>query len=139
ILRQAYPAHWAEVLAAGNTHPPMCLRINRRRTTLAGYQERLAAAGIAARRVAEAGLLLERPVPVERLPGFASGDVSVQDAGAQRAAPLLELSAGQRVLDACAAPGGKSAHLLELADVTLTALDVNAARAARIAPNLERL
>jgi 16S rRNA (cytosine967-C5)-methyltransferase len=76
---------------------------------------------------------------VDRVPGFASGEVSVQDLGAQRAAHLLDLSAGLRVLDACAAPGNKSAHMLELAEVQLTALDINATRAARIVPNLERL
>jgi 16S rRNA (cytosine967-C5)-methyltransferase len=78
-------------------------------------------------------------VPVDRLPGFAEGHVSVQDLGAQRAAHLLELAPGQRVLDACAAPGGKSGHILELAEVGLTALDIDPARAARISPNLERL
>ena len=139
LLRGAYAGNWQAALAAGNGHPPMCLRVNRRRTDAAAYETELARQGLSARRCGAEALLLEQPVPVERLPGFASGEVSVQDFGAQRAAPLLELSAGQRVLDACAAPGGKSAHLLELADVTLTALDVNAARAARIAPNLERL
>ncbi|MFY9316224.1 MAG: SAM-dependent methyltransferase, partial [Burkholderiales bacterium] len=84
-------------------------------------------------------LLLERPMPVDRLPGFAAGEVSVKDAGAQRAAGLLALRDGQRVLDACAAPGGKSAHLLETAQVRLTALDVEAARCADITRNLARL
>jgi 16S rRNA (cytosine967-C5)-methyltransferase len=84
-------------------------------------------------------LLLAKPVPVARLPGFAEGDVSVQDAGAQRAAGLLDLAPGQRVLDACAAPGGKSAHILECADVALTALDVDAKRVARIDAGLARL
>jgi 16S rRNA (cytosine967-C5)-methyltransferase len=139
LLRAAYPQQWNEVLAAGNTHPPMCLRVNRRRSDPAAYAERLASAGIAARPLGDGALLLERPLPVERLPGFAEGLVSVQDAGAQRAAPLLGLVDGQRVLDACAAPGGKSAHLLELAAVSLTALDVDAARLARAARNLERL
>ena len=139
LLREAYAGNWQAALAAGNGHPPMCLRVNRRRTDAAAYETELARHGLSARRCGAEALLLERPVPVERLPGFASGEVSVQDFGAQRAAPLLGLSAGQRVLDACAAPGGKSGHLLELADVTLTALDVNPARAARIAPNLERL
>ena len=83
--------------------------------------------------------MLERPVPVARLPGFAEGRVSVQDAGAQRAAPWLDVAAGQRVLDACAAPGGKTAHILELADVELTALELDATRAARIDANLARL
>jgi 16S rRNA (cytosine967-C5)-methyltransferase len=89
--------------------------------------------------VGECALLLERPVPVARLPGFDAGLVSVQDAGAQVCATLLELAPGQRVLDACAAPGGKSAHVLESADVQLTALDADPGRAARIGPGLARL
>lgn len=139
FVRAAYPAEWEAVLAAGNTHPPMTLRVNRRRVTVERYTERLATEGIAARRVMMDALLLERPVPVERLPGFASGDVSVQDAGAQRAAFCLELAPRQRILDACAAPGGKAGHILELEDVELTALDVDAVRASRAAANLERL
>ncbi|MGB3936954.1 MAG: 16S rRNA (cytosine(967)-C(5))-methyltransferase RsmB [Burkholderiales bacterium] len=138
-LRAAYPADWERVLAAGNTHPPMCLRVNARRASVEAYAARLAAQGFAARRVGAAALLLERPMPVDRLPGFAAGEVSVQDAGAQRAAGLLALRDGQRVLDACAAPGGKSAHLLETAQVRLTALDVEAARCADITRNLARL
>jgi 16S rRNA (cytosine967-C5)-methyltransferase len=106
LLRAAYPSGWEQVLAAGNSHPPMALRVNRRRIGLADYEARLAAEGIAARRVAGDALLLERALPAERLPGFAAGEVSVQDAAAQRAAVSLDLVAGQRVLDACAAPGG---------------------------------
>ncbi len=138
-LRAAYPATWGAVLAAGNTHPPMALRVNRRRVAMDDYEATLARAGIPATRSGAAGFLLQTPLPVERIPGFGAGEVSVQDLGAQRAAHCLDLSDGQRVLDACAAPGGKTAHILELADVSLTALDVDAARAARIAPNLERL
>ena len=138
-VRAAYPASWESVLAAGNQHPPMCLRVNSRRTAADAYAQRLAAEGIRARRVGPAALLLEEAVPVERLPGFAAGDVSVQDAGAQRAAGLLDLRAGQRVLDACAAPGGKSAHIAETADVKLTALDIDAARCADVKRNLARL
>jgi 16S rRNA (cytosine967-C5)-methyltransferase len=138
-VRAAYPAAWAQVLAAGNTHPPMCLRVNRRRTALEAYAGRLAGEGIAARRVGAAALLLEKPVPVARLPGFPQGEVSVQDAGAQVAAGLLDLRSGQRVLDACAAPGGKSAHILESADVALVALDADPARCAGIARDQERL
>jgi 16S rRNA (cytosine967-C5)-methyltransferase len=139
VVRRAYPESWEEVLAAGNAHPPMTLRVNERRTSVSDYSRRLAEAAIAAQAIGKAALLLERPVPVERLPGFSEGEVSVQDAGAQRAAELLGLSPGQRVLDACAAPGGKSAHILERADVALTALDIDAARAERIARNLQRL
>jgi 16S rRNA (cytosine967-C5)-methyltransferase len=141
ILRHAHPECWEEVLAAGNAHPPMTLRVNRRQATTGSYLPRLAEAGIRAREVEgeAAALLLEKPVPVERLPGFSEGDVSVQDAGAQRAAGLLDLSSGQRVLDACAAPGGKSAHILERADVALTALDIDADRCERIVRDLQRL
>jgi len=138
LLRAAYPGAWEATLAGGNTHPPMSLRVNRRRIGVAAYQAKLAAEGIAAHEIGS-GLLLERPLPVERIPGFAAGEVSVQDLGAQRAAHCLELSDGLRVLDACAAPGGKTAHMLELADVAVTALDADAERASRIAPNLERL
>jgi 16S rRNA (cytosine967-C5)-methyltransferase len=138
-LRAAYPAQFEEVLAAGNSHPPMALRVNRGRIGLAEYEARLAADGVTARRVAGDALLLDRPLPAERLPGFAAGEVSVQDPAAQRAAHYLDLTAGQRVLDACAAPGGKAAHILETAAVDLTAVDADAVRAARIARNLERL
>ncbi len=138
-LRTVYPAQWKDIAAAGNSHPPMCLRINRRRTVSADYCETLAAAGITAQQLDETALLLEKPMPVERLPGFREGQVSVQDWGAQRAAVLLDVWDGQRVLDACAAPGGKTAHLLELADLELTALERDATRAPRIVENLERL
>lgn len=138
-VRTAYPAEWKHVLAAGNTHPPMCLRVNARRASAAGYAGVLAAQGIAARRVGPSALLLERALPVGRLPGFSEGIVSVQDAGAQRAAGLLDLKSGQRILDACAAPGGKSAHILESAAVELTALDADAARCASVTRELARL
>jgi 16S rRNA (cytosine967-C5)-methyltransferase len=139
IVRASYPGRWEDVLAAGNSHPPMCLRVNSRRTTTSEYRQELAASGIASRQVAEHALLLERPVPVERLPGFESGRVSVQDAGAQRAAQCLDLAPGQRVLDACAAPGGKAAHVLERCAIELTALDADAVRCARMERNLDRL
>ena len=138
-LRAAHPQHWDRILAAGNSRPPMSLRVNARRSSTARYVERLAAQGIGARILDGGAVLLPRPVPVERLPGFAEGEVSVQDAGAQFAVPLLDLRAGQRVLDACAAPGGKSAHILEAADVALTALDLDASRCAAVVRNLQRL
>ena len=139
LLRRDHPANWEAVLAAGNTHPPMCLRVNRRRLSVADYEGKLMAAGIPARRIGDQALLLQRPVAVERLPGFAAGEVSIQDAGAQRAARCLDLAAAQRVLDACAAPGGKSGHILESAAVELVALEADAKRCARLARNLERL
>jgi 16S rRNA (cytosine967-C5)-methyltransferase len=138
-VRAAYPQRWEQVLEAGNSQPPMALRVNARRSGATEYLERLHAQGIGAESKGDSGLLLAKPVPVERLPGFAQGDVSVQDLAAQRAAALLDLHAGQRVLDACAAPGGKGAHILERADVALTALDADEARAAGLARNLSRL
>jgi len=138
-LRRDHPVRWAGILEAGNSHPPMCLRVNRRRISREDYGAQLDEAGLRAHAVGEHGLLMERPVPVSRLPGFGDGLVSVQDAGAQRCAGLLGLAPGQRVLDACAAPGGKAAHILESADVELTALDVDAARAALIGAGLARL
>lgn len=140
-LRAQWPQHYAGMLTAGNRHAPMTLRVNRRRGTREAYLARLGAQGIAARAVdVEAdAVVLDKPLPVAELPGFSEGLVSVQDASAQRAAPLLDVHDGMRVLDACAAPGGKSAHILEIADVTLTALDVDAARVARIEAGLARL
>lgn len=138
-LKRAYPEQWGDILEAGNTHPPMFLRVNRRRADPQVYLRELAAAGLPARSLGDCALLLDTPVPVDRLPGFAEGKVSVQDAGAQLCAGFFDLRAGQRVLDACAAPGGKSAQLLECADVQLTALDADKARAARIEPGLARL
>ena len=138
-LRRAYSEDWPAIVAAGNSPPPMALRVNRRRGSVADYLARLEAVGIAARPAGESGLILDKPVAVDALPGFCDGLVSVQDPGAQRAAQLLAPEPGWRVLDACAAPGGKTAHLLEAADVDLLALDVDAARTRRIDENLQRL
>ncbi len=146
-LRADWPAQWQALLAANDRHPPMTLRVNRRHGTGAAYLARLAAAGIGGRLLDVPGtagqtVLLDRPCPVPALPGFAAGDVSVQDAAAQRAAPLLlgsGMPAGARVLDACAAPGGKTAHLLELAELDLLALDHDAGRLRRVAETLQRL
>ena len=138
-VRRTYPEQWPTMMAAGNGLPPMTLRVNGRHGTRDAYLQRLAEAGLAARAVGIAGVTLATPVAVEALPGFAQGDVSVQDAGAQRAAELLAPTDGLRVLDACAAPGGKTAHLLELADVDLLALDIDAQRARRVEENLRRL
>jgi len=145
-LRLDWPDDWQALLAANDLHPPMTLRVNTRRGTVDAYRSRLAEVGLMARTVGLQGLALDRPCAVTRLPGFAEGDVSVQDAAAQRAAPLL-LSAlaapvsGRRlrVLDACAAPGGKTAHLLEMADIDVLALDQDASRLVRVEQTLDRL
>ena len=138
-LRSQYPDDWRAILMAGNTHPPMALRINRRRAAVGDVLSAFAAADLPVRELDNGALLLDRPVPVARLPGFAEGLVSVQDAGAQHAARYLDLADGQRVLDACAAPGGKTSHILESADVELVALDADAFRARRVSENLARL
>ena len=138
-LQAAHPADWQRIVAAGNLPPPMGLRVNVRLTTRDDYLARLQAAGIEARAVGESGLALARPVAVDSLPDFAQGLVSVQDPGAQRAAELLAPAPGSRVLDDCAAPGGKTAHLLERADLDLLALDLKASRCRRIEENLARL
>jgi 16S rRNA (cytosine967-C5)-methyltransferase len=138
-LRRAYPEDWPGIVAAGNSPPPMTLRVNARRISVDDYLGQLRTAGIAAKPAGNAGLRLATPLPVDRLPGFAEGWVSVQDAGAQRAAEWLDPADGERVLDACAAPGGKTAHLLERAEADVLALDIDAARAPRIEANLERL
>jgi len=138
-IQADHPQQWEAVLAGGNTRPSMGLRVNLRRTTVENYMEQLNAEGLSARSCDDAAVILDRVLPVARLPGFAEGLVSVQDAGAQMAARFLDLHAGQRVLDACAAPGGKSAHILERADVELTALDNDPARLVRIHQNLQRL
>jgi 16S rRNA (cytosine967-C5)-methyltransferase len=137
--RAAYPDDWQAILAAGNVHPPLTLRVNRRKTSVEAYLALLAGAGMRADVVGPFAVRLEQAVNVSHIPGFGEGLVSVQDAGAQLAAPLLGLEDGMRVLDACAAPGGKSGHILELADVDLTAVDADPKRLARVGDNLGRL
>jgi 16S rRNA (cytosine967-C5)-methyltransferase len=154
-VRRAWPDDWQHVLAASLVHAPLTLRVNRR--TAAQYltevgaawggpashfadavSRQLAAAKMPNRRVGEAALVLERAVSVQQIPGFAEGAVTVQDAGAQLAAPLLRPAAGDRILDACAAPGGKTTHLLQLADCEVLAIDQDVLRTGRIHENLQR-
>ncbi len=146
-LRAAWPEQLEAVLAANNAHPPLTVRLNPSRRSAEHYLQDLADAGLSGRRCEAGGgaaaataIRIEPPVAVAALPGFREGWVSVQDAGAQLAAPLLDAAPGMRVLDACAAPGGKAAHLLErTAQLELWALDVDPARLARVAENLARL
>jgi len=138
-LQSEHPAHWQAILEASLMHPPFTLRVNGRHGDVAGYLQRLTAAGLPAHQTGPDAVTLDKAVPVQTLPGFDAGDVSVQDAGAQWAARLLDAQPGERVLDACAAPGGKTGHILERAAVDLIALDVDAARLARVQENLDRL
>ncbi len=138
-LRAQHGEQAAAILATGNGHPPMTLRVNHRLSSTNDYLTQLQEEGIPARVIAPDALQLEKPVPVDRLPGFFDGLVSVQDAGAQYAARLLNAKTGMRVLDACAAPGGKTAHILEIADVEMLALDKDEKRLQRVNENLQRL
>ena len=140
-LQREHPRHWQAILAGANRHPPMTLRVNVRKSTPADYLAQLQAVGIAGRTGDAAVLYLDQPAPVSQLPGFAQGWVSVQDAAAQMAAPLLlqGLSAKARILDACAAPGGKTAHLLEASYADVFAVELDARRMQRVGHNLERL
>ena len=142
-LQADWPDRWQAIVAADNEHPPLTLRVNVQRATRSAVLEALAAQGIEAVAVGDgAAVTLARPLPVAEIPGFVEGLVSVQDAAAQRAASLLlaePLAAGARVLDACAAPGGKTAQLLELADLDLVAIDRDRDRLARVDETLARL
>lgn len=138
-LRAAYPTQWASVLEMSNRRPPMTLRVHAGKLGAEDYVAQLAAKDIKARIIKGQAVQLDAPCNVRDLPGFAEGVVSVQDFGAQKAALLLDLADGQRVLDACAAPGGKTGHILELAQVKLLALDVDAERLQRVEDNLQRL
>ena len=143
-LQAQYPDRWQAILEASLLHPPFTLRVNRRHGDVAGYLRRLNEAGLPAHQTGPDAVTLDKAVPVHSLPGFDEGHVSVQDAGAQWAARLLDAQPGERILDACAAPGGKTGHILERAAsnssaVDLTALDVDATRLLRVQENLDRL
>ncbi len=142
-LQKDHPQQWQQVLRANNAKAPLVLRVNERKQPSASYFRHLFAINLEATAVGRCGAQLAKPHAVTQLPGYAEGWFSVQDAAAQMAAPLLLnglVSSGPlRVLDACAAPGGKTAHLLELADCQVTALDIDPERCSRIHENLARL
>lgn len=141
-LRRSWPEDWARVVEHSNARPPMALRVNKARLSRRMYVSQLAEAGLAVRPLpaTTCGLQLDRPVAVEALPGFADGLVSIQDGAAQLAVPLLQLEPGQQVLDACAAPGGKTAQVLETEPgVALTAVDASPERLLLLRDNLTRL
>lgn len=138
-MQSAYPQDWETLLAANNTHPPLTLRVNRRQITSSQYLHLLQSANIGAKLLGPYTIQLDTPRPVKELPYFFDGYVSVQDWGAQFAAELLDLQDGMHVLDACAAPGGKTGHMLEIADIHLTAIDNDPIRLKRVEENLTRL
>lgn len=141
-VQHDHPQYWQDILSAANQHAPLTLRINLRKTNAQAYQSMLVAAGLEASSSTSTSVTLNRAIPVHRIPGFEQGLVSVQDAAAQMAAPLLLAGLQQQnihILDACAAPGGKTGHLLELGNGTVTALEIDARRTEKIIQNLTRL
>jgi 16S rRNA (cytosine967-C5)-methyltransferase len=134
-----HPCGFQAILETGNLHPPMTLRVNVQKSNAQEYVKLLARQDIEATHLGAQAVMLTKPMPVEQVPGFADGVVSVQDYGAQLAAHLLDLKKGHRVLDACAAPGGKSGHILETENVHLIALDNDETRLNRVESNLSRL
>jgi 16S rRNA (cytosine967-C5)-methyltransferase len=142
-VRREHPQHWQAILTTANTHAPMTLRVNVRQCSPEDYLQLLESMGIRGQLVGDCGIVLEKPVSVQLLPRFNEGAVSVQDAAAQMAAPLLLRgllpASGMKILDACAAPGGKTGHLLELSAGDVTALEVDARRSVRISQNNVRL
>jgi 16S rRNA (cytosine967-C5)-methyltransferase len=140
-FRADWPAEWQEIVAAGNLQPPMWVRVNLQKTDRQSWLSRLDAPVARAPTRLPAAVMLSNPLPVETLPGFPDGHCSVQDGASQFAALLLNPQPGMRVLDACAAPGGKTTHLLEIEPQVseLVALDISRERLARIAENLTRL
>ncbi len=140
-IRTAWPDRWEKILTANNQRPPMTLRVNLSINSAEDYLAELCASDIPAQAstIVASAVQLTQPVDVALLPGFVEGRVSVQDAAAQLAAELLQLESGQRVLDVCAAPGGKSMHILETANVDLTAVDVDGERLGKVKQNLQRL
>ena len=145
-LKTNYPNQWKQICFYQTQHPPLSLRINLSKISRLAYLELLAQAGLAYEEIPaisghtlEAALRLQEPRPVAEIPGFTAGLVSVQDAGAQLAALLLNLQPGERILDACAAPGGKTAHLLEITDIDLLSLEIDRQRLGKIASNVSRL
>lgn len=141
MLTKAWPDDWPRILEANNERAPLCLRVNRRQYTRDEYLELLLEDGLSAHATehSDDGIYLHQSLDVTTLPGFASGSVSVQDEAAQLAAQILAPKNGERVLDACAAPGGKTCHLLECADISLLAVDADESRLGRVYENLERL
>lgn len=139
LIKQEYNKDWESILLNGNKHPPLTLRINVRKINLKQYEEKLKSESIEYRILGDIALELTQPIPVEKIPGFIDGEVSVQDFGAQLAAKLLDLKDGQVCLDACSAPGGKTGHMLEMANIKLVSIDQEKDRLHKVKENLERL
>lgn len=138
-LKKSYPQKWEQILTIGNSNPPLTLRVNTRKIAVSDYLKKLSERDIAFQQVGPVAIQLKKALPVHQIIGFQEGWVSVQDAAAQKVVELLDLKPQMRILDACAAPGGKTALLLEQMDLNLTALDVSKERLQRVFENLDRL
>ncbi len=138
-VKKQYQTHAQAILDSGNHHPRMTLRVNQRKKTTAEYIEELLSQDLIVEKSEDSAIWLKNPVVVDKLPGFKTGEVSVQDAGAQYAMGLLDVKNEMRVLDVCAAPGGKAAHLLENNNIKLIAIDKDEYRLKRVKENLQRL
>lgn len=138
-LKIQYPDDWQNILATGNQHPPMTLRVNTQKISVQDYLQLLARQDVEASQIGAQAVIIQKPISVDKIPGFTDGVVSVQDYGAQLAALLLDVEANMHVLDACCAPGGKTGHILELANVDMIALDTDETRLQRVQSNLDRL
>lgn len=139
LIRKSYPTQWQALLKVADLPGPLTLRVNRRKTSREEFSTQLNELGMSHQYYGDDAVILDKAVPVQQIPGFDQGICAVQDAGAQLAASLLPIRDGMRVLDACAAPGGKTAHLLESADVQMTAIDIEPKRLARVEENLKKL
>ncbi|MDG2252378.1 MAG: 16S rRNA (cytosine(967)-C(5))-methyltransferase RsmB [Methylophilaceae bacterium] len=138
-VKDEFKSDWEAILEIGNQHPPLTLRVNKRRITMQKYCEILIEHGLEHKEISNTGLIINKPLSINDIPGFMEGYISVQDFGAQIATELLDIKKGQKILDACAAPGGKTCNILESEDVDVTALEINKERADKISDNLNRL
>ena len=138
-VKDEFKNDWKQILEIGNQHPPLTLRVNKRKINIEKYSEVLSSNSLEHQIISNKGLIINNPLNINDIPGFLEGHISVQDFGAQIATELLDIEKGQKILDACAAPGGKTCNILESKDVAVTCLEVDKVRADKINGNLKRL
>jgi len=138
-VKDEFKNDWKKILEIGNQHPPLTLRVNIRKVNIESYSETLMRNGLEHEVISNKGVIIKHPLNINNIPGFLEGHVSIQDYGAQIATELMGIKKGQKILDACAAPGGKTCNILESEDVDITALEIDKIRAEKINENLKRL
>ena len=139
LIKNEYPKSWENILDIGNSHPPLIIRVNIKKGSISNYIKKLEKYHIEHLHLGMEAILIKKPIPIDSLPGFKEGEVSIQDYGAQLATHLLDLKKNYNVLDACAAPGGKACHMNEIEEIKLTAVEADKQRVERINENLKRL